>query len=72
MLDHGLVSPNPKFRMKKSKPKMIVQDQRYNSLINKSSLNKTVGKKEFEQFLESQRNLIRTKTVGVRIEDKQV
>jgi len=55
--------------MKKSKPKLSSHDQRYRSLRNKSSLNKTVGKKEFEEFLESQRNLLKTKTIGVRIED---
>ena len=69
MLDHGLVNPNPKFRTKKSKPKISSHDQQYRSLQNKSSLNKTVGKKEFEQFLESQRNLLKTKTIGLRIED---
>ena len=55
MLNSGALRISNKFRMRKSKPSEAHRSQ-FQSLQSRSSLNKTVGKKEFKEFLESQRN----------------
>ena len=60
MVDHGLLDVNNKFRLKKRKQNKNHQEQ-FRSLQSRSSLNKTVGKQEFDKFLESQRNLLARK-----------
>ena len=60
MVDHGLLNVNNKFRMRKHKEKKQ-QNRQFRSLQSRTSLNKTVGKQEFDKFLESQRNLLKSK-----------
>jgi len=64
MIQHGQLDIHNKFRLKKSKPK------RYDSRNDKSlqnGLSSTLGKKEFEEFLETCRRQIKTKTPMLRL-----
>ena len=51
MVDHGLLDVHNKFRLKKQKQRKN-NHQQFSSIQSRSSLNKTVGKHEFDKFLE--------------------
>jgi hypothetical protein len=66
MVDHGDLDINNKFRMRKIKEKKHKRYQNQ-SMGEKYSLNKTVGKTDFDNFLQSQKDHIQnSKTTAAR------